>query len=83
LKIFFTQICNNLIHLYAFVHKGIYYLPHTTIIRHTSEKTSAIDEQQRTSKKIVGHASDFKLCNQVLISRARYETITLKTKKMR
>ena len=34
-------------------------------------------------KKSVGHASDFKLCNQVLISRAEYLTFTLKTKKMR
>ena len=34
-------------------------------------------------KKIVGHASDFKLCNQVLNTRAKYLMFTLKTKKMR
>jgi len=40
----FTQKWNNITHLYAFIHKGIYYLPHTTIIRQTSERTGAINE---------------------------------------
>jgi hypothetical protein len=43
-KIFFTQICNNIMHLYDFIHNGIYYLLHTTIIRQPSERTGDINE---------------------------------------
>ena len=55
---------------------------HITTIRLLSERTGKINEDQRTSKTTIGNANDFKLYNQVLISRARYLMFTLKNKKV-
>ena len=54
----FTQIRDNITYLYAYVHNYIYRLLHTTISRHTSERTTEINKEQRTSKTKFGNPND-------------------------
>jgi len=54
-----------------------------TIVRHASGRTCEINEEQRTSKTTIEITNDIKFCNQAFISRAKYLTFTLKTKKVR
>ena len=71
-EIFVTQTRNNYTHLYAFIHNYIYCLLHTTIIRHTSERTGekkSMNSNEHVKQSLKSHTT-FEQCDQVLNFRA-------------